>query len=171
VSGGPGDFPRLVGLFTSLDPAQTPSVAVRALVGVRMKLGRVLGWDQPSAATGAKVPTLRERLPADLRDGPPPPEFAALPFTPLYLLDDEFAAETANRTMHGVLHLGWAPDEAGACHGFMAVYVKPNGLFGRAYMAAIRPFRYLVVYPRLMKAVERAWREGSASIVREGERP
>jgi hypothetical protein len=29
----------------------------------------------------------------------------------------------------------------------MAVLVKPNGPFGTAYMAAIAPFRHLMVYP------------------------
>ncbi|GGL51159.1 DUF2867 domain-containing protein [Planomonospora parontospora] len=40
----------------------------------------------------------------------------------------------------------------------MAVLVKPNGRFGRLYMAAIAPFRYLVVYPALTRQWERAWR-------------
>jgi len=52
------------------------------------------------------VRSLRERLPADLREAPPGPVFESLPFTSLYLLVDEFAAEMANRTVHGVLHLG-----------------------------------------------------------------
>jgi hypothetical protein len=95
-------------------------------------------------------------LPADLRDAPTP-DFEALPFTPLYLLDDEFAAEVANRTMHGVLHLGWVPDEAGGFRGQMAVLVKPNGALGTAYMAAIRPFRHLIVYPAMLREAGRAW--------------
>jgi hypothetical protein len=47
------------------------------------------------------VPTLRDRLPADLRDAPYGPDFDALPFTSLYLVDDEWAAEIVNRTVHG----------------------------------------------------------------------
>jgi hypothetical protein len=39
----------------------------------------------------------------------------------------------------------------------MAVLVKPNGLFGTAYLAAIRPFRHLVVYPPIMRDVANAW--------------
>ena len=115
----------------------------RALFAIRWKLGELLGWDGPDDGVGARVPTLRDRLPADLRDGPSGPDFDALPFTPLYLLDDELAAEAANHTMHGVLHLGWVPDGNGGFHGQLAVYVKPNGLLGDAYMAAIKPFRYL----------------------------
>jgi hypothetical protein len=40
----------------------------------------------------------------------------------------------------------------------MAVYVKPNGLLGVVYMAAIKPFRYLIVYPALMRQIGREWR-------------
>jgi hypothetical protein len=40
----------------------------------------------------------------------------------------------------------------------MAVLVKPNGLLGTAYMAAIKPFRHLIVYPQMMRQIERAWR-------------
>jgi hypothetical protein len=104
------------------------------------------------------VPTLRDRLPADLRDARPGPDFASHPFTSLYLLENEFAAEVANQTMHGILHLGWVRDQTGGYRGQMAVLVKPNGLLGTAYMAAIRPFRHLVVYPEMMQQIERAWR-------------
>ncbi|MEW9522140.1 fumarylacetoacetate hydrolase family protein [Streptomyces tubercidicus] len=36
--------------------------------------------------------------------------------------------------------------------------VKPNGLFGKVYMAAIRPLRHLIVDPALMRMIGRAWR-------------
>ena len=157
--GGPDDFPRLVQLATKLDPSQSSSQAVRMLFALRWKLGELFGWDEPDAGLGSRVPTLRDRMPADLRDAPAGPEFEALPFNPLYLLEDEFAAEVANRTMHGVMHLGWVPDEAGGYRGQMAVLVKPDGLFGKGYMAAIRPFRHLLVYPPAIREFGRAWRE------------
>jgi hypothetical protein len=157
--GGPDDFPRLVQLAASLDPSQSSSRAVRTLFAIRWKVGGVLGWDDPDAGVGSGVPTLRDRLPVDLRDAPPGPDFDALPFTSLYMLKDEWAAEVANRTVHGVMHLGWVPDETGGYRGQMAVYVKPNGLFGTAYMAAIKPFRYAIVYPRAMRELGRTWRE------------
>jgi hypothetical protein len=148
--GGPDDFPALVQRFASADPWQGSSRAARALWAIRRKVGGLLGWDGPDAGLGSRVPTLRDRLPADLRETPDP-DFDALPFTPLYLLRDEFAAEIANRTMHGVLHIGWVPDPTGGYRGQLAVLVKPNGLFGSAYMAAIRPFRHLIVYPALLR--------------------
>ena len=154
--GGPDDFPRLVRQMTSAEPSF--SGAARILWELRDKIGELLGWDRPDAGLGSRMPTLRDRLPADLRDGPSGPDFDALPATPLYLTDDEFAAEGANRTTHGIMHLGWVPDGTGGYRGQMAVLVKPNGLFGRAYMAAIKPFRYLIVYPALMRMIGREWR-------------
>src|SRR5436305_3544948 len=155
--GGPDDFPRLVHGTTAQDMSGHPSFAVRFLFAVRERLGGLLGWDDAATGVGSRVPTLRDRLPADLRAAPRP-EFATLPFTSLYLTDNEFAAEAANRTMHGVLHLGWVPDENGTgYHGQMAVLVKRNGLLGSAYMAAIAPFRHLIVYPQLMRAIGRDW--------------
>jgi len=155
--GGPDDFPRLVELATSLDPGRSASPVVRALFALRWKLGGLFGWDDPDAGLGTRVPTLHERLPADLRDSAAGVKAEALPFTPLYLTDDEFAAEIANKTVHGVLHVGWVEDPACGYRGQMAILVKPNGLFGAAYMAAITPFRYLLVYPPMLRDLGREW--------------
>jgi uncharacterized protein DUF2867 len=156
--GGPHDFPRLVQLFASMDPSQSSAATVRALFAIRWKVGELLGWEDSGAGLGSRVPTLRDRLPADLRDAPSGPEPEALPFSPLYLLGDEWAAEIANRTVHGVVHIGWVPDGTGGYRGQLAVIVKPNGLLGSAYLAAIRPFRHLIVYPQMMRDIEREWR-------------
>jgi Protein of unknown function (DUF2867) len=158
--GGADDLPRLVQWFAAADSSRSPSRAVRTLFAIRWKAGELLGWDGPNAGVGARVPTLRDRLPADLRDAPSGPNFDALPFTSLYLLGDEWAAEVANRTMHGVMHIGWVPDGTGGYRGEMAVYVKPNGPLGNAYMAAIRPFRHRIVYPRILRQLDREWRAG-----------
>ena len=162
--GGPDDFPRLVQRFAAADPSKSLSRGGRALWALRWKLGEVFGWDDPDTGIGSRVATLRGRLPADLRDGPSGPAFDALPFTSLYLLGDEWAAEIANRTMHGVLHLGWVPDGSGAYRGQMAVLVKPNGLLGSAYMAAIKPFRHLIVYPSMLRRIEREWGAAQSSM-------
>ena len=164
--GGPDDFPRLVQQMAAGDPSQGASRAVGTLWAIRWKLGELLGWDGPGAGLGSRVPTLLDRLPADLRDTSSGPDFEALPFTPLYLTDEEGAAEIANRTMQGVMHLGWVPDQSGGYRGQMAVLVKPNGLLGAAYMAAIRPFRHLVVYPRMLEEIGRTWRAPSAGAAR-----
>jgi hypothetical protein len=157
--GGPHDFPLLVQGLASADPAKSLPRAARALWELRWKLGELLRWDEPETGLGSRVSSLRDRLPADLREARSGPVFDALPFTSLYWLEDEWAAEMANRTVHGVMHIGWVADGAGGHRGQMAVYVKPNGMRGSAYMAAIKPFRYLIVYPQMMRELERSWRE------------
>ena len=128
------------------------------LFDLRSKIGELLGWDKPDAgsAPGCRRcatdcrPICATHLPGP---GPDDPQFR-----PVYLTDDEFAAESANQTVHGVMHLGWVPDGTGGYRGQLAVLVKPNGLLGKAYMAAIAPFRYLIVYPWLMRDLEEQWR-------------
>jgi hypothetical protein len=152
------DFPRLVELIASFDTSRSSSRAVRLLFALRWKLGELFGWDDREADHGPQRPTLRDRLPADLRDSASGADFDPAPFTTLYLTGDEWAAEIANRTVHGILHVGWVADEGDRYRGQMAVYVKPNGSLGAAYMAAIRPFRHRIVYPRMLQEIGREWR-------------
>jgi hypothetical protein len=147
--GEAGDFPALLELVTGADVARGGgSPIVRALFAIRWKLGALLGWDAQE-----HVPTLRERVPAGL----PAPVPARPPFTALYMTGDEWAAEIANRTVHGVLHLGWVPDSDGRYRGQMAVLVRRNGRLGAAYMAAIAPFRHRIVYPAMLSELGRRW--------------
>jgi hypothetical protein len=165
VHGERSDFPALVQGFAAGDPSQGSWLA-RALWATRWKVGELLGWDEAQAGLEERVPTLRQRLPEDLLDAPGP-GFDTLPFTSLYLIEDEFAAEIANRTMHGVMHLSCVADGTGRYRGQIAVLVKPNGLLGAMYMAAIRPFRHLIVYPAMMQQIEREWtRSDRTSLLR-----
>ena len=110
-----------------------------------------LGRPAPALAQGN---SLKDRLSRDLRAADDP-DFA--PFTSVYQLEHEWAAEMASRTVHTVMHIGWVPEESGGYRGQMAVLVKPNGPLGAAYMAAIKPFRHLGVYPALMRWIEHKW--------------
>ncbi len=153
------DFTLLVHGIAAADPVKGSPLVVRALWDLRWKIGELLGWDDPDRGLDSRVPSVRDRMPDDLREAPTGPDFDSLPFTSLYLLEDEWAAEVANGTVHGVMHLGWVADEEGGYRGQMAVFVKPNGRLGSAYMAAIKPFRHLVVYPQMMRNLERRWHE------------
>ena len=155
--GGPDDFFALVAGFAEGDPSRESEGLTKLLWALRWRLGKLLGWDDEKEGLGARVPTLHDRMPADLRDAAAGPRFDSLPFTSLYLLEDEWAAEVANKTVHGVLHLGWVPDGSGGYRGQMAVLVRPNGLLGNAYMVAIKPFRHLLVYPAMLKRIGRQW--------------
>lgn len=167
VSGGPGDFDAFLEVMASLDPTRSPSAAARALFRLRFALGALFGWDdaaQERAIPGCEESSLRARLPRDLRG-----TAAALPgpgrgrFVPLYRTKDEWAAEIANDTVHGIMHLAWVDEGAGAHRAQMAVYVKARGMLGELYMKAIGPFRHWIVYPALLRQIGRAWeRRGSA---------
>ena len=157
--GGVDDFPRLVRLMSSSNLSRGSSPIFRALFAIRWSVGKLFGWDNPDTGLGSRVTTLRDRLPDDLRAVPSGPDFG--PFSALYLLNNEFAAEIANTTVHGVMHISWVADETSGYRGQMAVYAKPNGLFGSAYMAAITPFRHLLVYPAMLRGIGEIWRTRS----------
>ncbi|MGW1894438.1 DUF2867 domain-containing protein [Streptomyces sp. NPDC002004] len=161
--GGLDDLARLVRQFADDDGTQQGASPVpRLLFAIRRQLGKVFGWDAPGKGIGARVATLRDRLPADLRDGDQGPELPGS-LTSVYLTHDEWAAEIANGTVHAVRHIAWVPDGEGGYRGQMAVLVKPNGLRGAVYMAAIKPFRHLGVYPALIRGIGDRWQAGTGT--------
>lgn len=171
VHGGAEDFQALLELMVSSDPANASSLPtrvlwrVRDLLGSRFSLGRIStpiesGGDDAAGRLpipGTNETSLADRLPDDLRNTATDIEFGSLPFAPLYRTDVEFAAELSNRTVHAVMHLAWVDQGEDRYQGQMAVYVKPRGRLGKGYMELIKPFRHWVVYPALMRQIERAW--------------
>jgi hypothetical protein len=160
VEGEREEFGRaLEVLVGSFDPSRSPLPA-RALFAVRRALGTVLRWDEERERPipGARETTLSARLPESLKgsaaNGPTIREGG---FRPLYLTDDEWAAEISNDTVHGVLHVGWVGIGGGRHRAQLAVYVKTRGRLGEVYLRLIEPFRHLVVYPALMRQAGRAW--------------
>jgi Protein of unknown function (DUF2867) len=172
VQGGAKDFQALLEMMTSGDDLLgSASLPTRVLWSARDRLGRWFGLGGISATIdrtaegaarklpipGTNEPSLTGRLPHDLRGTAADLHFGSTPFVPLYRTKDEFAAELSNRTVHAVMHLAWVNHGGDRYQGQMAVYVKPRGQFGKAYMAFIKPFRYWIVYPELMRQIERAW--------------
>ena len=171
LQGGAEDFQTALEMMFSFDPADVDSLPARALWRFRDLLGSLFGLGRISAPgesgsdeAAGKLPipgtteaSLAGRLPDDLRDTAADVDFGSLPFEPLYRTDVEFAAEVSNRTVHGVMHLAWVDRGEGRYQGQMAVYVKPRGPLGKGYLALIKPFRHWVVYPALMRQIERAW--------------
>jgi hypothetical protein len=171
VNGGAEDFQTLIEVMTSGDPADWESIPTRVLWRVRDRLGSWFGLGRISAPidsggedAAGKLPipgtnetSLADRLPDDLRNTAADVHFDFTPFAPLYRTDVEFAAEMSNRTVHDVMHLAWVDQGEGCYQGQMAVYVKLRGRLGKGYMALIKPFRYWVVYPALMREIEREW--------------
>jgi hypothetical protein len=154
--GGPGrGMQELAALFSAA--AGSAPRAVQWLFRLRWRLGRWFGWDAPRPAWAAE--TFADRLsPGDRARS------EAAPGTPdgrlklLYRFDDEQLSELRNGTVHAFLSLSLRPAPEGYL-GYLAVYVRPVQRFTRLYMAAIAPFRRLVVYPAIVRGVERAWAE------------
>lgn len=171
VSGNAGEMTALLDLMSSVSPVDLESWPARTLWSLRDLLGKWFDLGRISASAdgsgdedalpipGTTETSLAGRLPDDLRGSAADLNFGSLPFVPLFLTDTEFAAELSNRTVHGVMHLAWVDQGDGLYQGQMAVYVKPNGRLGTAYMALIKPFRYLIVYPALMRQTERMWNQ------------
>jgi hypothetical protein len=76
----------------------------------------------------------------------------------LYLFGNEQLSKLRNATVHAFssLSIGQTPEGYLA---FWAIYVHPVSRFTKLYMTAIRPFRRLVVYPAIIRRVQRAWAE------------
>lgn len=171
ATGSFADFHRVLDVMEAIDIADG-SPPTRFVWWVRDLLGKWFGLGRISAgpeATALPIPsssstTLAGRLPHDLvgtvDPGLVPPD---RPFTALYQTDREYASELSNRTVHAVMHLAWADVGHDTYQAQMAVYVKARGVFGRAYMEFIKPFRYALVYPELMRMIDRAWRRESGT--------
>lgn len=158
---GSDDLATMLSAIQAAAMRDTGPSLTRLLFAVRWKLGEIFDWDSEES----HLPSLVERLPEDLARPDAGTPVAGLPFTLIYQSHDEVAMEVRNRTVHAVAHLGWVRTREGDYQLRMAVLVKPNGPWGRAYLAAIAPFRHLIVYPAMARQWERAWRQRAASTV------
>ena len=79
-------------------------------------------------------------------------------FRVLYRFEDESLSEIRNGTVHAFLCFAFQAHEAGY-RVYWAIYVKPVSRLTPIYMAAIDPFRRMVIYPAIIRRLERAWRE------------
>lgn len=166
VEGDLEDFDAFLDGVAAFDPADSGSAVSRALFSLRLRIGEWLGWDDPAKEypiPGCSETTLSARLPEGLRTSAEGQGFQGAVvqagFAPLYRTDKEWGAEVSNATVHGVLQLCWVDQGEGRYRGRLAVYVKPRGPLGEAYMMLISPFRHLIVYPALLRQIGRAWDE------------
>lgn len=125
---GPDDFERFLELHDVKGLTAQTSLVVKALFAIRLAAGRVFGWDKDGVA-----------------------------FEEVYRSGREQLSRTENATVKALTHLGWVPLDNGRWTAQLAVYVIPKGRLGRVYMSLIGPFRHLIVYPSLMRTMQRRW--------------
>ena len=135
----------------------TPPPLVRALLNIRLFVGRLLGWDREPAPTAwgtfaTRLTTAdrsRSLAPAGTREGL---------FRVVYRFENEELLELINRTAHAAA-LSALVESANAYRFYFGVYVRGVSRVTPIYMALIDPFRKLVVYPSLLRSVLAKWNE------------
>jgi hypothetical protein len=155
VGGGEGrGVADLRALLASLD-LRAANRATRFLFALRMFLGRLFGWDReqvelpPESYIHRLTPAQRSRssvVPGTLNRG----------FRVVYVFENEALSEIINATVHAFLCDVLVPSATGY-RLYWAVYVKPASRWTSLYMAAIEPFRRFIVYPSILRRIERAW--------------
>jgi hypothetical protein len=135
----------------------TPSPVVRALLNIRLLVGRFLGWDREPSATAWQ--TFATRLTADDRSKSLAPAGTREGlFRVVYRFENEQLLELINRTAHAAA-LSALVETVSAYRFYFAVYVRSVSRFTPVYMVLIDPFRKLVVYPSLLRSVRATWNQ------------
>jgi uncharacterized protein DUF2867 len=137
------------------DLYRRPAPIVRALLSIRFFVGGLFGWDRP--APGSVPDSFAQRLtnqdrarslaPAGTPDGL---------FRIVYRFENEQLVEIINRTAHAAA-LSALVEHPTGYRFYFAVYVREVSPFTPLYMAAIDPFRKLIVYPALLRSIVAQW--------------
>jgi len=142
-------------------PFTLPPLA-RALLNIRLFVGRLLGWDREPAASARETfatrmttaDRSRSLAPAGTREGL---------FRVVYRFENEQLLEVINRTAHAAA-LSALVETASAYRFYFGVYVRSVSRFTPVYMALIDPFRKLVVYPSLLRSVRATWNQTFSTV-------
>jgi hypothetical protein len=133
----------------------TLSPPARALLRIRLLVGRLLGWDRDPAVTAWE--SFAKRLTAaDLSKSLVPPGTPEGLFRVVYRFENEQLLELINRTAHAAA-LSALVETASAYRFYFGVYVRSVSRFTPIYMALIDPFRKLIVYPSLLRTIRAKW--------------
>jgi Protein of unknown function (DUF2867) len=133
----------------------TPSPVVRALLNIRLFVGRLLGWDRERDPTGRE--TFAARLtPAERSRSLESPGTREGLFRIVYRFENEQLLELINRTAHAAA-LSALVEMPDAYRFYFGVYVRSVGPLTPVYMALIDPFRRCIVYPSLLRSVRLTW--------------
>jgi hypothetical protein len=153
-------------MITGLSAA--PAV-VQGLFWLRAHIGALFGWDHGGPAREAESYAVRLSA-ADRARSLAAPGTPDGQFTLLYRFQDEQLSELRNATVHAFLSLSIRPAADGYV-AYIGILVKPVHRFTRLYMGAIAPFRRLLVYPAIIRRIQRAWVERYGAKSGEGATP
>jgi hypothetical protein len=135
----------------------TLSPVVRALLNLRLFVGRLLGWDREPSTTAWETFTTRLTT-ADRSKSLAPAGTPEGLFRVVYRFENEQLLELINRTAHAAA-LSALVETAHDYRFYFGVYVRSVGPFTPVYMTLIDPFRKLVVYPSLLRNVRATWNQ------------
>jgi hypothetical protein len=133
------------------------SRVVRALLGVRLFAGRLLGWDREPASRAWEPFTTRLTTSDRSKSLAPQGTREGL-FRVVYRFENEQLLELANRTAHGAV-LSTLVETTHAYRFYLGIYVRSVTRLTPVYMAVIDPFRALIVYPSLLRSVRATWNQ------------
>ena len=119
-----------------------------------MRLGRLFGWDRELVELPAEsyIHRLTPAQRARSRVVPGTPNGG---FRVVYECENEALSEIINATVQRSSQRARAVGDR--VPPLLGGYVKPVSRFTSLYMAAIEPFRRLIVYPSILRRIERAW--------------
>jgi hypothetical protein len=88
-------------------------------------------------------------------------ETVGTPYGPvrvIYHLRDEVLLEVINATIHAFISLS-LEQTAGGYQSLLAVYAIHTHWWSRYYLLLIEPFRRWIIYPALIRTIQRRWVE------------
>jgi hypothetical protein len=139
------------------DASRKISWPARGLIGLRLFLGRIFGWDKEPH--GASQPSFAGRLTeTDCKCSAVPAGTIEGFFRVVYSFENELLRETANRTVHAAALYALVRTERGY-RFYFGVYVRKVSWFTSVYMALIGPFRRWIVYPAIFRQIQQNWVE------------
>jgi hypothetical protein len=138
------------------------SPSARALLSIRLSIGRLLGWDRGPSATACETFATRMTT-ADRSQTLVPTGTPEGLFRVVYRFENEQLLELINRTAHAAA-LSAMVETANAYRFYFGVYVRNVSRFTPVYMALIDPFRKRIVYPSLLRTVRATWDRAFAMV-------
>ena len=139
-------------------------IVASSLFRLRLTLGRWIGWDEEKHR--ATESSYAQRITDDDRarsiDKPGSASgLIGMPTTVVYAFENEELHEIRNFTGHHFLLMSMEKAPQGYTV-YWAIYTRRTSWFTPLYMALIDPFRRLLLYPIVIRKLERAWKEAYA---------